>query len=93
MGALQSRAGCSDADTRDKRYTEKSQNLHRKIKQFYITYNVGTQSLETAGRALFELPFGVFVAVFLLISAAAHALIFNTEKINAVYNNDLSAGY
>lgn len=62
------------------------------IKQFYITYNVDTQSLETAGRVLFQLPFGVFVALFLLISAAAHALISIPNKLNAVYNADLGRG-
>lgn len=62
------------------------------VKQFYITYNVGTQSLETAERVLFELPFGIFVAVFLLISAAAHALISVPNKLNAVYNADLKNG-
>ena len=62
------------------------------IKQFYITYNVSTQSLETAGRTLFELPFGILVAVFLLISAAAHALISLPNKLNAIYNSDLEKG-
>lgn len=62
------------------------------IKQFYITYNVDTQSLETAGRDLFELPFGIMVAVFLLISAAAHALISIPKKLNAIYNADLKKG-
>ncbi|MDD2427581.1 MAG: heliorhodopsin HeR, partial [Eubacteriales bacterium] len=62
------------------------------IKQFYITYNLDTQSLETAGRDLFELPFGVMVAVFLLISAAAHALISIPKKLNAIYNADLKKG-
>ncbi len=62
------------------------------INQFYITYNLETQSLETAGRELFELPFGILVAVFLLISAAAHALISIPKKLNAVYNADLQKG-
>jgi hypothetical protein len=62
------------------------------IKQFYITYNTSTQSLETVGRTLFELPFGIFVALFLLISALAHALISLPNKLNAVYNADLAKG-
>jgi hypothetical protein len=62
------------------------------IKQFYITYNSSTQSLETAGRDLFKLPFGVMVALFLFISAAAHALISLPPKLNAVYNSDLKKG-
>ena len=63
-----------------------------KITQFYLTYNVETQSLETTSRALFELPFGVLVAVFLLLSAAAHALISIPKKLNETYNSDLSKG-
>jgi hypothetical protein len=59
------------------------------IKQFFVTFNPATQSLETADRVLFELPFGIFVALFLLISAAAHALISVPNKLNAVYNADL----
>lgn len=62
------------------------------IKQFYITFNVSTQSLETAERVLFELPFGILVAVFLLISAVAHALISIPENLNAIYNADLQKG-
>lgn len=63
-----------------------------KITQFYLTYNVQTQSLETASRVLFELPFGILVAVFLLLSALAHALIAIPKKLNDRYNNDLLKG-
>jgi hypothetical protein len=45
------------------------------ITQFYIRFNPATQSLETASKELFRLPFGVMVASFLLISATAHGLI------------------
>lgn len=45
------------------------------ITQFFLRYNTETQSLETASRDLFKLPFGIMVASFLLISAAAHAII------------------
>jgi len=62
------------------------------IKQFYITYDVSKQSLVTAERFLFNLPFGVLVASFLLISAAAHALISIPNKLNAIYNADLQKG-
>lgn len=61
-----------------------------KITQFFLAYNEQTQALEVSSRELFDLPFGVFVAVFLLISAAAHAIISIPKKINAIYNNDLS---
>ena len=63
-----------------------------KITQFYLTYNVQTQSLETTSRLLFELPFGILVAVFLLLSALAHALISFPKKLNKIYNSDLSKG-
>lgn len=62
------------------------------ITQFYITYNTETQSLEVASRALFQLPFGILVGVFLLLSAVAHALISIPNKVNAVYNRDLARG-
>ena len=45
------------------------------IVQFYLRFNPATQSLETATKELFQLPFGTLVASFLLISAAAHGLI------------------
>jgi len=45
------------------------------ITQFFLTYNPATKSLESANRDLFELPFGILVASFLLISAAAHGVI------------------
>lgn len=62
------------------------------ITQFYITYNPQTMSLEVAARDLFQLPFGVLVAVFLLLSAAAHTLISVPRRLNAVYNADLDRG-
>ena len=52
------------------------------IKQFYLMYNTQTQSLETTSRVLFELPFGILVASFLLLSALAHALISLPKKLN-----------
>ncbi len=63
-----------------------------KITQFYLSYSMQTQSLETTSRVLFELPFGILVAVFLLLSAVAHALISIPKKLNEKYNSDLSKG-
>ncbi|MFO7637595.1 MAG: heliorhodopsin HeR [Clostridia bacterium] len=63
-----------------------------KITQFYLTFNTQTMSLEQTSRALFDLPFGIFVAVFLLISAGAHALISIPKKLNDKYNRDLEKG-
>ncbi len=62
------------------------------ITQFYLSYNVETQSLETASRDLFQLPFGILVGTFLLLSALAHALISVPNRLNAVYNRDLQKG-
>ncbi len=62
------------------------------ITQIYQTYNIETQSLETATRDLFQLPFGILVGVFLLLSALAHALISIPKKLNDTYNRDLQKG-
>jgi hypothetical protein len=59
------------------------------IVQYYLAFNPVTRSLEPAVRELFQLPFGVLVASFLLISAAAHGLIYlSGDK----YLNDLKKG-
>ncbi len=60
------------------------------ITQLYLTYDPVLQSLVLASKDLFELPFGVFVAVFLFLSAIAHALI--AIPFNKTYNADLSQG-
>ena len=60
-----------------------------KITQFYLTFNTATSSLEVTSRELFQLPFGLLVACFLLISAIAHGLIvLNSKK----YFEDLKKG-
>jgi len=71
---------------------QKISEFSPKIVQFFIQYNVSTQSLETASKELFQLPFGILVAVFLLLSALAHALISIPKKLNDVYNKDLTVG-
>ncbi|MBW1939504.1 MAG: heliorhodopsin HeR [Deltaproteobacteria bacterium] len=63
-----------------------------KITQNFLAFNVETLSLELNSKVLFELPFGVFVAVFLLLSALAHAIISLPKKTNAIYNADLKKG-
>lgn len=62
------------------------------ITQNYLAYNQQTQSLELQSRELFKLPFGVLVALFLLVSAAAHALISGSSRLNRIYNADLEKG-
>lgn len=52
-----------------------------KITQIYLSYNSATESLEPATRTLFELPFGIFVSMFLFISALFHFIIvMNRDK-------------
>ena len=46
------------------------------ITQNYLSFNVATKSLELASKPLFTLPFGILVASFLFISAAAHLIIY-----------------
>ncbi|NLC33078.1 MAG: heliorhodopsin HeR [Clostridiales bacterium] len=46
------------------------------ITQNFLKYDVETQGLVTASKALFDLPFGILVASFLLISALAHLIVY-----------------
>lgn len=62
------------------------------ITQNYLFYNNLTSSLELTSRELFALPFGVLVALFLLVSAGAHLLIAVPNKMNKIYNEDLEKG-
>jgi succinate dehydrogenase/fumarate reductase cytochrome b subunit len=62
------------------------------ITQNFLTFNQQTQSLEVTSEALFELPFGILVASFLLISALAHAIISIPKKTNDIYTADLKKG-
>jgi len=59
------------------------------ITQFFLKFNPVTKTLETSSRDLFKLPFGILVASFLLISAAAHGIIYlKSDK----YFSDLKKG-
>jgi len=62
------------------------------ISQFFLEFDVQTQKLVFAEDFLFDLPFGILVAVFLLLSACAHALISIPKKLNDIYNADLEKG-
>ena len=62
------------------------------IIQFYLTYDPQSQSLVSASKDLFTLPFGILVAVFLLLSAFFHALIAVPKRTNDIYNRDLTRG-
>jgi hypothetical protein len=62
------------------------------ITQNYLFFNTQTLSLELASKELFQLPFGILVALFLLISALAHAIISIPKKTNDIYSADLKRG-
>ncbi len=62
------------------------------ITQNFLEFNQVTQSLELNSSEIFQLPFGILVAVFLLLSALAHALISIPKKTNDIYNKDLALG-
>jgi len=62
------------------------------ITQNYLAFNTETRSLELVSKELFQLPFGILVASFLLLSAFAHALISFPKKLNEKYGEDLALG-
>lgn len=62
------------------------------ITQNYLAFNIETRSLELVSKELFQLPFGILVASFLLLSAFAHALISFPKKLNEKYGEDLALG-
>lgn len=68
---------------------QKIAEFQPKITQFFLEFNPATKSLETASRDLFDLPFGILVASFLLISAVAHGIIALMSK---QYFSDLQKG-
>ncbi len=62
------------------------------ITQFFLAFNPATRSLEVQSKVLFQLPFGVLVSMFLIISALAHAIISLPKITNDIYNRDLQKG-
>lgn len=46
------------------------------ITQNFLKFDVESKSLVTASKELFDLPFGIMVASFLLISALAHVIVY-----------------
>ncbi len=62
------------------------------ITQIYLFFNTDTQTLETGIKELFGLPFGIMVALFLLLSAVAHGIISIPKATNDIYNRDLKKG-
>lgn len=62
------------------------------ITQNFLNFDEVNQRLFLDSKPLFDLPFGILVGVFLLLSALAHALISFPKKINEMYNRDLQKG-
>lgn len=62
------------------------------VTQSFLFFNVETLALEVDSEVVFQLPFAILVASFLLISAIAHAIISIPEKTNTIYNSDLAKG-
>jgi len=60
------------------------------ITRSFLQFNLDTLSLELTSIDLFVLPFGILVASFLFISAAAHFIISIPKKTNDIYNRDLA---
>ncbi len=71
---------------------QKIAEFQPQIVQFFIRYDVPTQALVVDSQFLFNLPFGVLVASFLIISALAHALISLPKPTYAIYERDLKVG-
>lgn len=68
---------------------QKIAEFQPRITQIFQSFDLQTKSLFTTTKDLFDLPFGVLVASFLLVSAAAHFLVVaNKDK----YTADLEKG-
>lgn len=63
---------------------EKIINFKPTIWSYFLKFNPITSALETSPIALFDLPFGLLVASFLLISAIAHFVISMPKKTNDI---------
>jgi hypothetical protein len=61
------------------------------IVKYYLDFVPGV-GLVQASADIFTLPFGILVAVFLLLSAGFHALISLPNKTFAIYSEDLKKG-
>ena len=66
-------------------------NYTPKIWSYFLKFDVSTSRLVTDAKEIFNLPFGILVAVFLFISALFHFIIVS-PKFNKTYNDQLSKG-
>jgi hypothetical protein len=58
----------------------------------FLTYDETIGALVNESNMVFELPFGILVAMFLFLSALAHFIIAVPKKTNEVYVKDLENG-
>lgn len=66
-------------------------NFKTPVWSYFLTFDVEQLRLVTDPRKLFDLPFAMLVAAFLLLSALAHFIIV-LPGTNAIYNRDLNKG-
>lgn len=59
------------------------------IYSYFLKFNTEIMQLQSNPQILFNLPFGILVAAFLLLSAFAHFLISIPKKTNQIYNEGL----
>ncbi|MFA7561684.1 MAG: heliorhodopsin HeR [Candidatus Izemoplasmatales bacterium] len=75
---------------------QKISEFQPQITQTFLDYVIPVGetegSLVSVTEPIFTLPFGVLVALFLFLSAIAHAIISIPKKTNAIYNADLEKG-
>lgn len=63
-------------------------NFKIPLMTYFLTFDKRSVQLVTNPNLIGQVPFGIFVSLFLFISAAAHFLIV-LPKLNDLYNNDL----
>lgn len=66
-------------------------NFKPPIWSYFLTFDKTKMSLVTDPKQIGTIPFGIFVSVFLFLSALAHFLIIS-PKLNPKYNKDLQKG-
>ena len=70
---------------------DKIRDFFTPIMSNYLSFDLTTKSLVTDTHLLWKVPFAIFVAVFLFISALAHFIIV-LPKTNTIYNRQISKG-
>ncbi len=70
---------------------EQISNFRTPVRSNFLEFDTGAMRLVTNPEQLFEVPFAIFVSVFLFLSALAHFIIV-MPGANRVYNRDLEKG-